>query len=54
MANNGLNINSAFYGLITLSFYSANIYGSYKSAEKYNQKVNQLTTNAVQSVLFDE
>ena len=50
--NSGLSFNSVFFGAITLSFYSANIYGSYKSALRYNKKVNERTTREVQSLLF--
>lgn len=52
--NNGLNFNSAFFGAITFSFYSANIYGSYKSAGRYNQKLNKQTTREIQSILFTD
>ena len=52
--NNGLNFNSVFFGTIAFSFYSANIYGSYKSAGRYNQKVNEQTTMEIQSILFDD
>lgn len=52
--NNALVFNSVIYGTITLSFYLANIYGSYKSAEKYNQKVNKNATGDVQRILFDD
>lgn len=52
--NDALVFNSVFYGAITLSFYLANIYGSYKSAEKYNQKVNKNATGDVQRILFDD
>jgi hypothetical protein len=52
--NDALVFNSVFYGAITLSFYLANIYGSYKSAQKYNQKVNKNATGSVQRILFDD
>ena len=54
VANNGVNFNSVLYGTIALSFYSANIYGSYKSAVRYNQKVNEKTTTEIESILFNE
>jgi len=54
ISNDALVFNSVFYGTITLSFYLANIYGSYKSAVKYNQKLNKNKTNEVQNVLFDQ
>jgi hypothetical protein len=52
LEKNGLNFNSVVYGFITLSFYSANIYGSYKSAGRYNLKVNQHATREIQGILF--
>ena len=52
--NNGLNFNSVFFGTIAFSFYSANIYGSYKSAGKYNKRVNERTAMEVQSILFND
>lgn len=52
--NNGLSFNSVFFGTIAFSFYSANIYGSYKSAGKYNQKINERTTIDIPSLVFDE
>ena len=54
IANNGVNFNSAFYGSIALSFYLSNIYGSYKSAVRYNQKINKRTTMEIEKILFDE
>jgi len=42
------------FGSLTLSFYSANIYGSYKSAQDYNQKANQSATSEIESILFDD
>jgi hypothetical protein len=54
ITNNDLVFNSVFYGTITFSFYLANIYGSYKSAGKYNHKLNKKTTSGVQRVLFDQ
>lgn len=52
--NNGLTFNSVLYGTIAFSFYSANIYGSYKSAGKYNQKINEHTTLGIPNLIFDE
>lgn len=52
--NNGVNFNSVFYGAIAFSLYSSNIYGSYRSAERYNQKINRKTTLEIESILFNE
>jgi hypothetical protein len=51
--DNGLDFKSVAYGSIAVCFYSANIYGSYKSAGKYNQKINQNVTKDIESILFD-
>jgi hypothetical protein len=51
--NDGINAKSLLYGSITLCFYSANIYGSFKSAREYNRKVNQNITKEVDTILFD-
>ena len=38
---NGFNFNSALIGTFALCLHSANIYGSVKSAKRYNQTKNQ-------------
>ncbi len=53
VSNKDLAFNSVFYGSVTFSFYLANIYGSYKSALKYNEKVNQRTTKDIHNILFE-
>ncbi|MBN1132455.1 MAG: hypothetical protein JXA39_05245, partial [Bacteroidales bacterium] len=52
--NKGVNINTVFIGTVTLGFYSANIYGSSKSAKKYNQKINQSFFNDVEAILLND
>ncbi len=52
--NNGLNFNSVFFGTIAISFYSANIYGSHKSAKKYNRRINERIAGEVQGILFND
>jgi len=54
VATNGVNFNTLFYGSIALSFYSSNIYGSYKSAVRYNQKMNNNKTEEIENILFAE
>lgn len=49
---NGLGVNSIFWGSITIGFYSANIYGSYKSAKRFNQRLNQSYTEAVEVIIL--
>lgn len=51
--NKGMNTNSIIYGSIALSFYAANIYGSHKSALRYNQQLNRHTTKDVEHLLFE-
>ncbi len=54
VSDNGLNFKSVAFGSIAVCFYSANIYGSYKSADKFNQKANQNATRDVVKILFDD
>lgn len=51
--NKGMNTGSILYGSVALSFYAANIYGSHKSAVRYNQKANRLLTKDVENMLFE-
>ena len=53
IANKRLPINSVIYSSVALSFYAANIYGSYKSAKRYNKKINQITTQKIDTILFE-
>ncbi len=50
---NGFNFNSALIGTFALSFYSANIYGSVKSAKRYNQKINQSFRSKADDILLN-
>ena len=49
----GLNVGSIISGSVALSFYSANIWGSYKSAKKYNHKVNKDLTKDIKKMLVE-
>ena len=51
---NGFSFNSALIGSVALTFYSANIYGSVKSAKKYNQKINQSFRNEAEDILLND
>ena len=51
---NGFNINSALVGSVALTLYSANIYGSIKSAKRYNQKINHSFRCNVEDVLLND
>ncbi|MCK5136952.1 MAG: hypothetical protein KAR19_14290 [Bacteroidales bacterium] len=53
-ADNGLSFNSVLFGSIALSFYSANIYGSYRSAIKFNEKINQLYKKEAEDILLND
>lgn len=52
--NNGIDINTVLLGTVTLGLYSANIYGSYKSAVKSNHKKNQSFTRQAENVLLND
>lgn len=52
ITHNGLNAGSILYGSIALSFYTANIFGSYKSAKRYNQKENNLITRDIENFIL--
>lgn len=49
-----LNFTTIALGTVTLSFYSANIYGSTKSAKRYNQKTNQSYSRQARDILLNE
>jgi hypothetical protein len=51
--NNGFDVKSGFYGLLTCSFYLANIYGSSLSANKYNSVQNRTITDDVQRIILE-
>lgn len=53
-ADNGFNFNSVFFGSIALSFYSANIYGSYRSAIKFNEKINRSYRIEAKDILLND
>lgn len=51
--NKGLNNGSSIiFGAIGFSFYTANIYGSFKSAKTYNNKVNKEITKGVEKIII--
>ncbi|HDR68493.1 MAG TPA: hypothetical protein ENN61_05520 [Bacteroidaceae bacterium] len=52
--NKGLSFNTFLVGSVTLVFYSANIYGSYKSANRYNQKIHQSFRSKAEDILLDD
>jgi len=52
--NNGFSFNSVLIGSFALSFYSANIYGSVKSAKRYNQKVNDTFRSNAKDILLND
>jgi len=51
---NEFSFNSALIGSFALSFYSANIYGSAKSAKRYNQNKNQFFRNQAEDILLND
>jgi len=52
--HSGIDLNSILAGTFTLSFYSANIYGSGKSANRYNQRINQTCRTEAEKILLDD
>lgn len=52
--NNGFNFESILIGSAAMGFYSANIYGSFKSAKHFNQTINQSFRDQVNDILLDE
>lgn len=52
--NKGFNGSSVLLGSVALSFYTANIFGSYKSAIKYNNKQKKHLTKDIERMLFDD
>jgi len=53
-SKNGFAFNSIFWGSIAIGFYSANIYGSHKSAKRYNLRINQSQTRKVEDILLND
>jgi hypothetical protein len=51
---NGLNFGSVLIGSFAISFYSANIYGSAKSAKGYNQKIDQSFKSEAENILLND
>jgi hypothetical protein len=51
---NGFSFNSVLIGSFALTFYSANIYGSAKSAKGYNQKINQSFRSETVDILLKD
>jgi hypothetical protein len=51
---NGLSFNSVLIGSFALTFYSANIYGSVKSAKKHNSKLNQTFRSQTEDILLKD
>jgi len=49
--NNG---SSILLGAVAFIFYATNIFGSYKSAKTYNNKVNKDITKDVESIILKE
>ncbi|HRZ96898.1 MAG TPA: hypothetical protein P5084_05035 [Paludibacter sp.] len=49
----GLNVGSIISGSVALSFYTANIFGSYKSAKKQNRKANRELTKDIEKMLVE-
>lgn len=50
----GFSFNSFMIGSFALSFHSANIYGSIKSAKRHNQKINQTFKSEVENILLND
>lgn len=51
---NGLGFSSIFWGTVTIGFYSANIYGSHKSAKRFNDRINQSITTEAETILLND
>ncbi len=51
---NGLAFSSIFWGSVTIGFYSANIYGSHKSAKRFNDRINQSFTTEAETILLND
>lgn len=49
----GINARSIISGSLALSFYTANIWGAFKSAKKYNYKINNELTKDVEKILIE-
>jgi tetratricopeptide (TPR) repeat protein len=53
-SRNGVNFGTALLGSLTFSFYSANIYGSAKTAKKYNESLNVSYRKEAEDILLNE
>lgn len=51
---NGPNPYGFIFGTVAFSFYTANIYGSYKSALRYNKTRNTETVKDVERLIFEK
>jgi hypothetical protein len=49
----GVNVGSIISGSVALSFYTANILGSYKSAKKYNHNLNRKLTKDIEKMMVE-
>lgn len=52
--NNGFNFTSVLYGSVTLGFYTANVYGSSKSAKMYNHRTNEFYKNEALKLILQD
>ena len=50
--NNGFSNNTIIFGSIAVSFYLVNIYGTHKSAKRYNQRINHNYTHKAEEILL--
>lgn len=51
--NNGFSNSTIIFGSITASFYLANIYGTHKSAKRYNQSINHNYKHKAEDILLN-
>lgn len=51
--DNGLSSRTIIFGSIAISIYSANIYGTHKSAKRYNQRINYNYTHKAKEILVN-
>ena len=54
VAHNGFKIDGIIYGSVAMGFYTANVYGSSKSAKVFNQNINQSFSNEAQKILLND
>lgn len=53
-AKNGSNPYGYIFGTVAFSFYTANIYGSFKSAVRFNKTKNAETVRDVEKLIFEK